>query len=111
MNNYPIEEKDNIGRVIKVIYDDKKVVHKKYWGNTSNLKVIYNIFYSSSKIKDVVIDAFDKKGNIIINFSNVLGVRILIPGFNIEKANVNGDVKFSVTKENVEKWKKIIKSS
>ena len=61
---------------------------------------------ASPKPAEITIDAFDKEGNIIINVSNALGVRILIPGFYINKQGLGSDIKFLIESGKLKKWKK-----
>jgi hypothetical protein len=110
MNKYPIEEKDNLGRTIKTTWSDSKVTIKKYWDDTKKIKIIYTVFYNLNKPAEITIDAFDKEGNIIINVSNALGVRILIPGFYINKQGLGSDIKFLIESGKLKKWKNLIKN-
>jgi hypothetical protein len=112
MNEYPIEEKDELGRTVKTVWSSSKTTHKKYWGDTKQIKIIYTVYYNfAGSASTIEIDGFDRRGNIIVNYSNALGVRVLIPGFNLKRSSVDGNVTFTIEDSKIKKWKKLIKNN
>lgn len=106
MEKYPKYIKDNLERVYVTKISDSKTIIKKYWGSTNKIKIFYVLKGDIDKPKEINVDIIDKKGNIILNYSNFFGLNIKISGFLGFNKKLNNIIKFPIKKEKVLNWVK-----
>ena len=109
MENYPQHTKDKLGRIYITKQSESITVVKKYWGDTNKIKMVYNLLGDMNNPREVDVDVLDKKGNIVVSFSNYWGLDIKMSGFKGFRQNERGNISFPVTKENIKSWSKKIK--
>jgi hypothetical protein len=95
----PIQKYDNLGRNIYTKWNEAERTVKKYWNDTTNLKILYK-FYA-----DVLrIEAFDLNGKTILFYSET---EFFVDLNNIK---INKDkLFFRISKANLNKWKELLK--
>lgn len=104
MKKYPQHIKDELGRVYITKVSNSKTIIKKYWGKTNKIKMFYTLKGDIDNPKEIGIDVIDKDGNIIITYSNFLGLNIKLSGFKGFNSGDVGGIKFLVKEEKVRQW-------
>lgn len=104
MKKYPKNIKDNLGRVYVTKISESKTIIKKYWDDSNKIKMFYVLRGDIDSPKEVNVDVIDKKGNIILNYSNFFGLNIKISGFKGFNKSLDGNIKFPIKKEKILDW-------
>jgi len=106
MSKYPKFTKDKKGRICLTRISESKATIKKYWEDTNQIKVFYVIRGDLENPKEITVDIIDKKGNILMNYSNFFGLKIKMSGFRGFNIARKEDIKFPVSKEKITNWLK-----
>tara|TARA_B110000503_G_C6987340_1_gene345829 strand:+ start:248 stop:577 length:330 start_codon:yes stop_codon:yes gene_type:complete len=104
VEKYPKYIKDILGRVYITKISNDKTIIKKYWGSSRKIKIFYVLNGDIDNPKEINIDIIDKKGNIILNYSNFFGLKIKIYGFLGFNRKLNDNIRFPVKKVKILNW-------